>query len=114
MGDNRPANPGANCHLDEGIPNFTSELSNQASADMPQSVDLAGVKSMGEVLIAILQSSDFTDLITLTIAPDEMSARAAVDVRQAGGGCDHPGRLYCSTYGSGNPGDCKLCIRIRR
>lgn len=71
-------------NLDEGSPNFTSEMSNQASADMPQSVNLAGVKSMGEVLIAILQSSDFTDLITLTIAPDEMSARAAVDAQQAG------------------------------
>ena len=71
-------------NLDEGSPNFTSEMSNQASADMPQSVDLAGMKSMGEVLIAILQSSDFTDLITLTIAPDEMSARAAVDAQQAG------------------------------
>jgi ABC-type Na+ efflux pump permease subunit len=70
--------------LDEGSPNFTSEMSHQVSADMPQSVGLAGVKSMGEVLIAILQSSDFTDLITLTVSPDEMSARAAVDAQQAG------------------------------
>ena len=43
-------------NLDEGNPNFTSELKPGIGGDMPQSVDLAGVKSTGEVLIAILQA----------------------------------------------------------
>jgi ABC-type Na+ efflux pump permease subunit len=70
-------------NLDEGSPDFSMGMSSQ-SAGMPQGVDLSGVQSMGEVLIAILQSPGFADLITLTIVPDETAAHAAVDAQQAG------------------------------
>jgi ABC-type Na+ efflux pump permease subunit len=70
-------------NLDQGSPDFASGGSDQ-EAGMAGSIDLSGVKTMGEVLIALLQSPDFGELITLTIAPDEASARAAVDAQQAG------------------------------
>ena len=60
---------------------------------------------MGEVLIAILQSPDFTDLITLTIAPDEASARAAVDAQQAGVAVIIPANFTAALDRAGNPGD---------
>jgi ABC-2 type transport system permease protein len=71
-------------NLDEGSPLLAAGLSGQTSMDMMQGIDLSQTESMGDVLIAILQSPDFADLISLSIAPDEASARAAVDTQQAG------------------------------
>lgn len=57
--------------------------------EMPESrgglegVDLTGVDSMGALLIRLLQSEGFAELIALTEAPDERAARAAVDAGES-------------------------------
>ena len=71
-------------NLDTGSPLLAAGFSNQAASDSMQGVDLSEAKSMGDVLIDILQSPEFVDLITLTVASDETSAHAAVDAQQAG------------------------------
>lgn len=71
-------------NLDTGSPILATGLGGQATSDSMQGVDLSEAKSMGDVLIAILKSPEFVDLLTLTVASDETSARAAVDTQQAG------------------------------
>ena len=70
-------------NLDTGSPLFAQGMGNQDIPGM-DGVDLSAARSMGEVLIATLQSPALSDLVTLTIAPDEVAARAAVDAQQAG------------------------------
>jgi len=71
-------------NLDAGSPVLAAGMDNQAASDSMPGVDLSEAKSMGDVLIAILQSPDFEDLVTLVIASDENSAHVAVDAQQAG------------------------------
>ncbi|HSQ17536.1 MAG TPA: ABC transporter permease [Anaerolineales bacterium] len=70
-------------NLDTGSPLLAQGM---ASQDFPgmDAVDLSAAQSMGDVLIAILRSPTFADLVILTIAPDEAAARAAVDAQHAG------------------------------
>ena len=71
-------------NLDEGSPLLAGGMGTQPTADMLPGVNLSGAETMGDVLVAILQSPEFSDLIDLTVAPDEASARAAVEAQQAG------------------------------
>ncbi len=70
-------------NLDQGSPLLAQGMASQEIPGM-EGMDLSAAQSMGEVLIAILQSPAFADLVTLTIVPDEAAARAAVDAQQAG------------------------------
>jgi ABC-2 type transport system permease protein len=70
-------------NLDQGSPMLAQGMSSQEIPGM-EAVDLSTAQSMGDVLIAILKSPAFAHLVTLTIAPDEVAARAAVDAQQAG------------------------------
>ena len=70
-------------NLDQGSPLFAQGMPSQDIPGM-DGVDISAAQSMGEVLIAILHSPAFADLITLTTAADETAARAAVDAQQAG------------------------------
>ena len=73
---NLPATRVIIANLDEGSPDFQS-LAAQFSAETP-----AG--SLGEVIVGVLQSSEFGGLITATLATNAQSAYAAVDAQQAG------------------------------
>ena len=70
-------------NLDKGSPGFVSGMSGQTES-LADGTSYTEAANMGEVLIAILQSPDFTDLISLTIVADEASARTAVEAQQAG------------------------------
>lgn len=65
-------------NLDEGtlpeMPGSTAGL---------EGVDLAGVDSMGSLLIRLLQSEGLAELMALTEAPDERAAREAVDAGES-------------------------------
>jgi len=71
-------------NLDEGSPLFTATMGSIEPGSSSSGLDFSTVQSMGEVFIAVLGSPDFTEIVSLTIAEDEVSARAAVDAQQAG------------------------------
>ncbi len=70
-------------NLDQGSPSFMKGMSEQTGS-MPEGMNYTEADNMGEVLIAILHSPDFAELISLTVVADEAAARAAVDEQQAG------------------------------
>ncbi len=70
-------------NLDQGSPSFMMGRSEQTGS-MPEGMNYTEADNMGEVLIAILHSPDFAELISLTVVADEAAARAAVDEQQAG------------------------------
>ncbi len=62
-------------NLDEGGPKFRFK-----PKDIP---DAENAKTMGDLIVNILQSDELADLIELSFAPDAVSARAAVDNQTA-------------------------------
>ncbi|MEW5938546.1 MAG: ABC transporter permease [Chloroflexota bacterium] len=62
-------------NLDEGGPKFNVDADN-----IPGGKD---AETMGELIVGILQSEDMADLIEVTLAADDESARAAVDNQSA-------------------------------
>ena len=70
-------------NLDRGSPSFIKGMSEQTGS-MPEGMNYTEADNMGEVLISILQSPDFAELISLSVVADEAGARTAVDEQQAG------------------------------
>lgn len=75
------------------LPQTTVQVVNLDTGTLPEmpdkmaggeGVDLTGVESMGELLLRLLRSEAFADLLAVTEAADEASARAAVDAGQSG------------------------------
>jgi ABC-type Na+ efflux pump permease subunit len=73
---NLPATRVVIANLDEGISDFKS-----TTAQFPAEVQAS---SLGEMIVNVLQSPDFSGLITATLATDAQAAYAAVDTQQAG------------------------------
>lgn len=72
-------------NLDEGSPLFSQGM----AASLPEQsgqggIDYSNVKSMGDVIVMILQSQSFAKIMAVSLAPDAASARAAVDDQKAG------------------------------
>lgn len=75
------------------LPQTTVQVVNLDTGTLPEmpdkmargeGVDLTGVESMGELLLRLLRSEAFADLLAVTEAADEASARAAVDAGESG------------------------------
>jgi ABC-2 type transport system permease protein len=61
--------------LDEGSPELRAQLAASPGGIVAE--------TLGEVVVAVLQNPDLTDLLEVSLAPDAASARAAVDRQEA-------------------------------
>jgi len=65
-------------NLDQGSPDFQFSSGSQGQASPGNAL------SLGDVIQVMLQSSDFTTLLDVSVSPDAASARQAVDKQNAG------------------------------
>ena len=70
-------------NLDEGSELLAEGVSGMPTEGFPGNIDLANVDSMGDVLVALMQSEAFSELLAVTVVADEATARAAVDAQEA-------------------------------
>ena len=69
--------------LASGSGSFTLARTCVIIANLDQISPSASSFKAGDMLIKFLQNEDLTDILELTMAPDEASARSAVDHQQA-------------------------------
>jgi ABC-type multidrug transport system permease subunit len=72
-------------NLDQGSPTFSAGLPAMMSEQLTElGVGAGEISSMGDLMVKMLQSKSFADLLTLSTASDAASARSAVDNQEAG------------------------------
>ncbi|MBN2148566.1 MAG: ABC transporter permease [Anaerolineales bacterium] len=72
-------------NLDQGSPYFNIEAMGEMGAQMGEAgLQVAGAETMGGVVVNLLQSEAFAELLVVEVAAGPASARAAVDQGRAG------------------------------